>query len=147
MSESGNDHPVPARRAESTTQPDPNQLELWRRHLDVEAKRIERDNRRTDVMSRAVEVQAENERRFDEGYIEQQRRAAEHLERRWASRTKMAWTGIIFGMVVFVVMLWMAFAGDDVQRGMAGSVLQILLASATSFGLGYVVRGRSSPGS
>ena len=143
MSDSADAKPVSARQAESLTQPDPNQLDLWRKHLEVEAKRIERDNRRTDVMSRAVEAQAENERRLDEGYLDQQRRDAEHRERRWASRTKMTWTGIIFGLMVATVMLWMAFAGDDIQRGTARSLLQILLAAATSFGLGYVFGSRS----
>ena len=143
MSKPSDDQRALVPQPESADQADPNQLDLWSRFLEVEEKRIERDNQRTQVMSRAVEVQAENDRRFDQEFFEQQRRGDAHREKRWASKTKMAWTGIVFGLAVSTAMFWMAFAGDADQRATAVSLLQVLLASVASFGLGYAVRGRS----
>ena len=126
-----------------TRQNDSSQMELWAEFRAVEQERIASADRRTEVLREGIALAHETQRQQLEFHKDRIRRDDEHRSRRRASRTKMAWVGIIAGLAVFAVLLWAVFFGDDGQQEAAVLLLSYALSGGAFFGLGYYLGHRS----
>lgn len=124
-------------------QDDSRQMELWAEFRAVEQERIASADRRTEVLREGIALAHEAQRQQLEFHKDRIRRDDEHRTRRWASRTKMAWVGIVASLAVFAVLLWAVFLGDEGQRDAAVLLLSHALSGGAFLGLGYYLGHRS----
>ena len=122
---------------------DPTQTELWAEFRAVEKERIASADRRTEVLREGIALAHRNQREQLEFHRERLLRDDEHRSRRWASRTKMLWVGILAGLALLALLLWAAFLGNEGQRETAVLLLSHALSGAAFLGLGYYLGNRS----
>ena len=103
--------------------------------LDIEKQRIERDNQRTAVMKKQLEVEnAEGQRQFT---FATQTRDAELALRQGDQKFvhKFIWASSVFGSVVVLILLGLLVLGDDAQRTAAAAVVKPLLIGVAGYGV------------
>ena len=118
-------------------------LQLLTELIELEKKRVAGSNTQAEVARESLRVSdKENQRRYD---FNKERITLDdaHRTRSWGSKTKMIWTGIVVGVVVLAIMLWVAFLGDDGQRQTAITLTGYLLSGGGFFGLGYFLGSRA----
>lgn len=115
--------------------------------VDLEKRRIERDNRRTSLWEKSIEVlDAQDRRQFE--YASSTRDANIALRRQQhAFLRRVTWTGIAFVAVLTVVLLAFALFGGDEQRTVAAKIVVPGLIGLAGYGvlttLGRVVKAFS----
>lgn len=103
--------------------------------LDIEKQRIDRDNRRTVVIKKQLEVEnAEGQRQFT---FATQTRDAELALRQNDQKFvhKFIWASSVFGSVVALILLGLLVLGDDAQRTAAAAIVEPLLIGLAGFGV------------
>lgn len=128
----------------AVVQHDSSQMELWAEFRAVEQERIASADRRTEVLREGIALAHQNQQQQLEFHRERLRRDDEHRDRRWASRTKMAWVGICAGLTILAILLWAAFLGNEGQRATSVLLLSHALSGAAFLGLGYYLGNRPS---
>ena len=103
--------------------------------LDVEKQRIDRDNRRTAVTAKQLELEdAEAQRQFT--YATQTRDAELALRRDQLKFVrKVIWVLLALGSVVLLVLLGLLTFGDDAQSATAAAVVKPLLIGLGGYGV------------
>ena len=103
--------------------------------VELERSRIDRDNRRTEVIAKALELEDDRDKRHFEFASEGQRLE----DRAGRQRFILAWSlaaGALAALFVMVgLMLWMAFFGDEMQRTMAQDLGKNGLIGLAGFGV------------
>ena len=103
--------------------------------VELERRRIDRDNRRTQLAEKALELANDQDKRGFE-YASKQQQMADRSEER---RFRLAWSLSIGVLVVMVAVtgltMWMAFFGDDVQRAVAQELGRNGLVGLAGFGV------------
>ena len=111
--------------------------------LKLERERVAISTLQAEVAREALAVtDKENQRRyeFNDQRVTQDH---EHRTRRWGSRTKMIWTGMVVGILLLAVLPWAAFLGDDGQRTTALTLAGYFLSGGAGLGVGYVLGSRA----
>ena len=103
--------------------------------IELERSRIDRDNRRTEVLAKALEIADDQDQRQFE-FASERQRLEDRAERR---RFVLAWSLAVGSLVVVVVVtgltIWMAFFGDDMQRAVAQELGKNGLVGLAGFGV------------
>ena len=123
--------PEEERSIRSQDDQEPSFLQL----IELERRRIDRDDRRTQLMAKALELADDQDKRQFE-FASEQQRVADRAERR---RFSLAWSLAVGVLAVVVVAtgltMWMAFFGDDVQRAVAQELGKNGLVGLAGFGV------------
>ena len=103
--------------------------------LDVERQRIDRDNRRTAIMEKQLEVEdAEAQRQFT--YFTQTRDAEIALRQDQLKFVrKVIWTLLALGSVVVLSLLGLLIFGDDAQSMTVAAIVKPLLIGLAGYGV------------
>lgn len=113
--------------------------------IRLEKQRIERDNRRTDVMMRAFEfADAQDQRQFK--YATDTRDGRLKLEHaRLAFLRRIVWAALALGGVIGLALFYFAFFGEDDQRALVKQIVTPTLIAVAGYGFfAVVVRGIKS---
>lgn len=117
--------------------------------IETERARIERDNRRSQVMEKTLEVaDAQDQRQFE--YASATRDADLQLQNgRQAFLRHVVWAFSCFFGVLVLAVLGFAFLGDDTQRALAQKVGGYALVGIAGFGVittvGRVIKAFTRP--
>lgn len=125
--------PVPEEERSIRSQDD--QKPSFQELIELERRRIDRDNRRTLLAEKALElVDDQDKRQFE--FASKQQQMEERSEGR---RFRLVWSLSIGALVVIVAVtgltMWMAFFGDDVQRAVAQELGRNGLVGLAGFGV------------
>lgn len=116
-------------RSQDDQEPSPQQF------IELERSRIDLENRRAEVVAKALETMDEQDKRYFEFVSERQRLEDKAERRRFVFVGSFATGVLVVVVVVTGLIMWMAFFGDDVQRAVAQA-----LGKGGLFGLaGYAV--------
>ena len=103
--------------------------------IELERRRIDRDNRRTEVLAKALEIANDQDERLFEIASEKQRLEGKAEQRRFV----FGWSFVAIVFVVLAVFIgltiWMAFFGDDEQRAVAQGLGKTGLVGLAGFGV------------
>ena len=103
--------------------------------LEIEKRRIDRDNRRTAAIEKALEIEdAESQRQFT--YASQTRDAELGLQKDHLDFVrKVVWALLGCGGVTILVLLGLLIFGEDAQRTAASAVVKPLLLGIAGYGV------------
>lgn len=117
--------------------------------FETEQARIERDNRRSQVMEKALDVfDAQDQRQFE--YASETRDAnLKQQADRQAFLRRVVWAFSCFAGVLVLAVLCFAFLGDDAQRALAQKMGGYVLVGIAGFGVlttvGRIIRAFTRP--
>lgn len=108
---------------------------LQQQLIELERSRIDRDNRRTEVQAKALEIANDQDKRLFEFTSERQRLEDKAEQRRFVLGWSFA-TGVFVVLAVIIgLTIWMAFFGDDEQRAVAQGLGKNGLVGLAGFGV------------
>lgn len=103
--------------------------------VELEQRRIERDNRRTDVLMKALELADVQDKRqflFHSNNLEARK---ERERSRFAFVRSVTWAILAVGTGVVALLLMMAFFGTETQRSSAGAIVTNGLIGLAGWGI------------
>ena len=103
--------------------------------ISVERLRIDRDNRRAEVMKAAVKAQAASDERQFQFQTRKLGIQEERQRRTFRFVREVVWA-ILAGLALFVaLLLYMIFLGNDEQQSVAGSLVMNLVVFVAGYGV------------
>lgn len=106
-----------------------------RQLIELERSRIDRDNRRTEVLAKALELANDQDKRQFEFASEGQRLEDKAEQRRFVFGGSFAAGVFVVLAVIIGLTIWMAFFGDDEQRAVAQGLGKNGLVGLAGFGV------------
>ena len=103
--------------------------------IELERRRIDRDNRRTQLAEKALEFADDQDKRQFEYASKQQQMADRSEERRFRLARSLSIGALVVIVAVTGLTMWMAFFGDDVQRAVAQELGRNGLIGLAGFGV------------
>ena len=103
--------------------------------VELERRRIDRDNRRTQLQEKALEFANDQDKRGFEYASKQQQMADRSEERRFRLARSLSIGALVVIVAVTGLTMWMAFFGDDVQRAVAQELGRNGLIGLAGFGV------------
>lgn len=103
--------------------------------VELERRRIDRDNRRTQLQEKALEFANDQDKRGFEYASKQQQMADRSEERRFRLARSLSIGALVVIVAVTGLTMWMAFFGDDVQRAVAQVLGRNGLVGLAGFGV------------
>ena len=108
---------------------------LVRDILDVERQRLEAENRRAAVMEKALELEADRDRRGFEFATASRDQQIELSRDRHAFLRRLVWTFVGAGALFFFALVGIYLFGTEPQRESAWSVLSPLVIGIAGYGV------------
>lgn len=103
--------------------------------VELEQRRIERDNRRTDILMKALELAEVQDKRQFLFHTNRLETRTERERNRFAFVRSVTWVILAIGIGVAALLLAMAFFGTEVQRSAASAMVTNGLIGLAGWGI------------
>lgn len=120
---------------ESSIRGQDDQEPSYQQLIELERRRIDRDNRRTQLAEKALELADDQDQRQFEYASEQRQREDRGEQRRFRLASFLSIGAFLVIAAVIGLTMWMAFFGDDVQRTTAQELGKTVLVGLAGFGV------------
>ena len=108
-------------------------------YIDIEKEKIDRDNRRTALQEKALDLTSEQDRRqFD--YATKVQDDDMELQRNWSNFFRhVVWTVVVFSIFLILGAFWFVLFGNEHQMQVMKTVISHGLAALGGYGIFYTL--------